>query len=158
MLINRMSQKKRAVCRFLRMQIRSFKKLIAQKKTLENSKYRYILKTLENVTVAKFEVAFTQYRYNFNSIENLMLANPCNLLQEFDVKETYLHLRIDLSRFESVENIPFLSFSSVHKMLFSMCRFEYHFQNLPFSNLPAKNVAYSCKREACHIFVVFKLC
>ena len=42
----------------------------------------------ENVTVAKFELAFTQYRNNLKTVGNLMVKNS---LHDFDTKEMYLH-------------------------------------------------------------------
>ena len=49
---------------------------------------RHILKTVKNVTVAKFELAFTRCRNNLKTGGNSTVKNS---LQEFDVKEMYLH-------------------------------------------------------------------
>ena len=48
---------------------------------------RYILKTMENVTITKFELAFTRYRHDLQTIENSKVANSMKSLQEFDVNE-----------------------------------------------------------------------
>ena len=42
----------------------------------------------ENVTVAKFELAFTQCQNNLKTVGNLTVRNP---LEDFDAKEMYLH-------------------------------------------------------------------
>ena len=49
---------------------------------------RHILKTVKNVTVAKFELALTRYWNNLKTVGNLTVKNS---LQDFDAKEMYLH-------------------------------------------------------------------
>ena len=49
---------------------------------------RHILKTVKNMTEAKFELAFTRCRNNLKMIGNLTVKNS---LQGFDEKEMYLH-------------------------------------------------------------------
>ena len=46
------------------------------------------LKTVKNVTVAKFELAFTRCRNSLKTVGNLTAKNS---LQDFDTKEMYLH-------------------------------------------------------------------
>ena len=58
----------------------------------------HILKTAKNVTVVKFEVAFTRYRHNMKTIENSMAINSVQSVLELDAKEMYLHLKGDLKR------------------------------------------------------------
>ena len=51
---------------------------------------RHILKTVKNVTVAKFELAFTRCRNKLKTVGNLPVKSS---LQDFDVKEMYLHYK-----------------------------------------------------------------
>ena len=57
------------------------------------------MKTVKNVTVAKFELAFTRYRHNLKTTENSTVTSSVQSLQELDVKHT---LRMDQSRSKSV--------------------------------------------------------
>ena len=54
---------------------------------------RHILKTVKNVTVAKFELVFTRYRQNLKTVGNLTAINPLQAPQKFDANEMYLHLK-----------------------------------------------------------------
>ena len=49
---------------------------------------RHILKTMKNVTVAKFELTFTRCRNNLKTVGNLPVKSS---LQDFDAKEVYLN-------------------------------------------------------------------
>ena len=49
---------------------------------------RHILKTMKNVTEAKFELAFTRCRNNLKTVRNLSVKSS---LQDFDAKEVYLN-------------------------------------------------------------------
>ena len=48
----------------------------------------HIVHRFQNVTVAKFELAFIRYRNNWKMVGNLTVKNS---LQDFDAKEMYLH-------------------------------------------------------------------
>ena len=73
----------------------------------------------ENVTVAKFELAFTRYRNYLKTVRNLTVNNS---LQDFDAKEMYSRPQInDGFCSKSVEKFLFSSFSSVHTMQFPKC-------------------------------------
>ena len=58
-----------------------------------STRCRHILKTVKNVTVAKFELVFTRYRQNLKTVGNLTAINPLQAYQESDVNEMYLHLK-----------------------------------------------------------------
>ena len=53
----------------------------------------------ENVTVAKFGLAFTRYRQNLKMTGNSTEKNTVQTLPEFDTKEMYLHLKDYLASF-----------------------------------------------------------
>ena len=64
-------------------------------------------------------------------------------------KNSTYTLRIDLSRSISVENVLFSSLLSVNTMLFQVyAGYGSVFKIYRFQNLPAKNVPFSCEREA----------
>ena len=97
---------------------------------------------MKNVTVAKFELAFTRCRNNLKTVGNLPVESS---LQDFDAKEVCLRLRIDQSRSKSVEKFSVSSFTSVRRISFPKCSV---FKIYRFQNLPAKNVPFSCEQEA----------
>ena len=51
---------------------------------------RHILKTMKNVTAAKFELAFTRCRNNLKTVETLPVKSS---MQDFDAKEVYLNYK-----------------------------------------------------------------
>ena len=108
---------------------------------------RHILKTVKNVTVAKFELAFTRCRNNLKTVRNLTVRSS---FQDFDAIERYLHLKCRSVLFQKLRKLFYFH----HFQVFTRCRF----QNVPdrvqfskstiFQNVPAKNVPFSCEREA----------
>ena len=96
--------------------------------------------------VAKFELAVTRYRQNLKTVGNLVVKKS---LQDFDAKEKYLHPKNRQSRSKSVEKCSlYIIVECSHDAVSNLCRLGFGFQNLPFQNLPAKNVSFSCEREA----------
>ena len=100
---------------------------------------RQILKTVKNVTAAKFEVAFTRYRNNLKTVGNL---DGKNSLQDFDAKELYLHRK---KRSVSLQKCLRM-FCFHHFQVFTRWRFQnlpigVPFQNLPFSKPAGKKCA-----------------
>ena len=61
---------------------------------------RYILKTVKNVTAAKFELAFTRCRHNLKTVGKLIVKTRS---WTFMLKKSTYTLRIDQSRSKSVE-------------------------------------------------------
>ena len=57
-----------------------------------------------NVTVVKFELAFTRYRNNLKTVGNLMVKTSCKILM---AKKCTYTLRIDQSRFKSIKKCSF---------------------------------------------------
>ena len=87
----------------------------------------------ENVTVAKFELAFTRYQKNLKTVGNLAVRNS---LQDFDAIERYLS--VNQSCCESVEKCSiFIIFRlhDAHDPVSKMCRLDCvdtmpaHFEN-----------------------------
>ena len=68
--------------------IKLIKKMIRISIKTAFTQCRHILKTVRNVTVAKFELAVTRCRNNLKTVGNLTVKNS---LQDSDVKEMYLH-------------------------------------------------------------------
>ena len=93
---------------------------------------------MKNVTVAKFEPAFTRYRNNLKTIKNLTLKLRCKALMQ---KKCTCTLRIDQSRSNSVEKCSVFIFNCSHDAVSKMCRVEFRFQNLPFSKSARKKCA-----------------
>ena len=110
---------------------------------------------MKNVTVPKFELAFTRCRNDLKTAGNLTVIVS---LQDFDAIERYLHPKCRSVLFQKASKIVlFSSFSSVYTMLFPMCWLEFSFLNLPFSKCAGKNMPFSCEREAIsHIFHRFQ--
>ena len=66
----------------------------------------------ENVTVAKFELAFTRCQNNLKMIGNLTVKIS---LQDFDAKEMYLHSKNRSVTFQSIEKCSvFIIFDCSH--------------------------------------------
>ena len=63
------------------------------------TRYRNILKTVKNVTVAKFELAFIRYRHNLKTVGNLTVKTRCRTLM---LRKSTYTLRIVQSRSKSV--------------------------------------------------------
>ena len=84
---------------------------------------------------SKFELAFTQCWNNLKMVGNLMVKTS---LQDFDVKEVYLHPK---NRSVSFQCSVFIIFNYLHDAVFKMCRLEFRVQNLPFSKSTAKKFA-----------------
>ena len=67
-----------------------------------------------------------------------------NSLQDFDAKEVCLRPKNRSVSFQKrLKCSVFVIFKCLHDAVSKMCRLEFRFQNLP-----AKNVPFSCKREA----------
>ena len=105
-----------------------------------------LLKTVKNVTVAKFELPFTRWQINLKTIGNFTVKTLCKILMPKTF--TYI-LTIDPFRSKSVEKWSvFIIFECSHDAVSKMCRLEFRFQNLPFSKSVGKNVPLSCEQEA----------
>ena len=92
----------------------------------------------QNVTVARFGLAFTQYWHNLKKIKNSTVNNSIQYLQEFDAKE------------------PFSLFGKRWKMfcfhpfsVFTRCRFQILPVRVPFS----KSTAFKIRRQKCAVVV-----
>ena len=101
---------------------------------------RHILKTVENVMIAKFELTFKRCRNNLKTVRNITVKNSKVLRP----KKCSYTLRIDQSPSKSHEKCSvFIIFECSHDAISKMCRLEFRFRNLS-----AKNVLFSCEREA----------
>ena len=107
---------------------------------------------MKNVTVAKFELAFTRCRNNLKTVRNLPVKS---LLQDFDANSVNLNPKNRSVSFQ--KRLKMLYFH--HFKVFTRCRFQDVPIRVPFSksavfkicrfqNLPAKNVPFSCEQEA----------
>ena len=116
------------------------------------TRYRHILKTVKNVTVAEFELVFTRCLNNLKTVRNLTVRNS---LQDFDAIERYLNPKCRSVFFQ--KRLKMFYFR--HFQMFTQCRFQNVPVRVPFSKsivfkiyhfqtLPAKNVPFSCEREA----------
>ena len=74
-----------------------FIKLTQTKSQTSITRCWHIFKTVNNVTVANLELAFTRYRQSLKTMENSTVTNSVESLQEFDA--IYLHLRSRLASF-----------------------------------------------------------
>ena len=107
---------------------------------------RHIMKTVKEVTVAKFELAFTRYRHNLKTVGNFIVKSRCRTLMQ--KKSTYT-VKIDQSRSKSVEKCSvYIIVECSHDVVSNLCRLGFLLQNLPFSKSAGKNVPFSCEREA----------
>ena len=79
---------------------------------------RHILKTVKNVTVAKFELSFTRCRNNLKTVGDLTAKTRWKTLMP---KKCSYTLRTDQFRCKSVEKYAAFTISSVHAMPFSKC-------------------------------------
>ena len=97
------------------------------------------------MTVAEFELAFKRCRNNLKTGRNLTVRNS---LQDFDAIERYVHPKCRSVLFQKRRKLFYFHyFQRLHDAVSKMYRLEFNFQNLPFSNVPAKNVPFSCERE-----------
>ena len=81
---------------------------------------------VKNVTVAKFELAFTRSRNNLKTVGNLTVKI---LLHEVDAKELYLHPKISLIRKPS----KMVCFHDLR--VFTRCHFQNMLVRVPFSEI-----------------------
>ena len=98
-----------------------------------------MLKTMKNVKVAKFELAFTRCRNNLKTVGNLPVESS---LQDFDAKEVYLNHNNRSVSFKKRRKI----FCFHHLQVFS----EYRFQNVPFSKSTVFKI---CRQKMCRFRV-----
>ena len=99
----------------------------------------HILKTVKNVTVAKFELAFTWWQNNLNAVLDTTVINS---LQGFDAKEMYLHSKNQSVLFQKRwKMFCFHHVECSHNAVAKMCRLEFRFQNLPFLKSTGKKCA-----------------
>ena len=124
----------------------------------------HILKTMKNVTVAKFELAFTRCRKNLKTVRDLTVRNS---LQYFDAKEVCVnpknrsvsfHRRLKMFFFQNFQvftrcrfqNVPVrvqFSKSTVFKICpQKMCRFRVNRKPTRHIFHSFQNVPASCKR------------
>ena len=105
---------------------------------------RRILKTVKDVTAAKFELVFTRYRNNLKMLQNLTVKYS---LQDVGAEEMYLQAKNPSVWFQKCRK----RFRFYHFRVFTQCRFKNVPIRVPFSkstvfnNLPAKNVPVSCE-------------
>ena len=100
---------------------------------------------LKNVTVAKFELAFTRRQHNLKTIEDSTVKNSVPSLQEFDAKEMYLHLKNRLTSFQSVIKCPVLVNSEYS---------QNSFQNVPVRVPFSKCTVFKIGRQKLYCFHV----
>ena len=106
--------------------------------------------------IFKTEMLINQSKANLDCVhtmpaqfENGRKFDDKNCLQDLMPKKCTYTLRIDLSRSISVEKFLFSSLLSVNTMLFQIyAGYGSVFKIYRFQNLPAKNVPFSCEREA----------
>ena len=103
---------------------------------------RHILKTMKNVTAAKFELAFTRCRNNLKTVRDLTVRNS---LQDFDAKEAYLHSKSRSISFQKCLKM----FGFHHFQVFTRCHFQNVSVRLPFS----KSTVFKNCRQKCAVFV-----
>ena len=100
---------------------------------------RHILKTMKNVTAAKFELAFTRCRNNLKTVRDLTVRNS---LQDFDAKEAYLQ-----SKSRSIAFQKCLKMFCFHQFqVFTRCRFQNVSVRAPFSKSTVFKI---CRQEMC---------
>ena len=91
---------------------------------------------MKNVTVAKFERAFTRYRHNLKTVGNLKLKDS---LQDFDAKEMYLHLENRLVSIQKRRKCSvYIIVECLHEVVSNLDRLGFRFQNRPFSKSAGK--------------------
>ena len=104
---------------------------------------RHILKTVKNVTVAEFELAFTRCRNNLKTLRNLTVRNS---FRDFDAIERYLHLKCQSVLFKKRRKMFFFR----HFQVFTRCRF----QNVPIRAPFSKSTVFKlCRQKMCRFRV-----
>ena len=104
---------------------------------------RHILKTVKNMTVAKFELAFTRCRNNLKTVGTSTVKNS---LQDFDVKEMYLHPKNRSFSFQ--KRLKMFCFH--HFQVFMRCRFQNVPVRVPFSKSTVFKI---CRQKMCRFRV-----
>ena len=102
-----------------------------------------MLKTVKNVTVAKFELAFTRCRNNLKMIRNLTVKNS---LQDFDAKEMYLHSKNRSVAFHKHRKM----FCFHHFRVLARCCFQNVLVIVPFSKSTVFKI---CRQKMCRFRV-----
>ena len=98
---------------------------------------------MKNVTVAKFELAFTRCRNNLKTVRNLSVKSS---LQDFDAKEVYLNPKNYSVSFQ--KRLKMLYFH--HFKVFTRCRF----QNVPIRAPFSKSAVFKiCRQKMCRFRV-----
>ena len=104
---------------------------------------RHILKTMKNVTAAKFELAFTRCRNNLKTVGNLPVKSS---LQDFDAKEVCINPKNRSVSFQT--RLKMLYFH--HFLVFTRCRF----QNVPITVPFSKSTVFKiCRQNMCRFRV-----
>ena len=98
---------------------------------------------VKNVTVAKFELAFTGCQNNLKTVQNLMVKNS---LQNFDAEDLYLHPKDRSVSFQKRLQI----FCFHHFRVFTQCRFQNVPVRVPFSKSTTFKI---CMRKMCRFRV-----
>ena len=102
------------------------------------------LKTLKNVTVVEFELAFTRCRNNLKTVRDLTVRN---FLQDFDAIERYLHPKCQSVLFQKRRKLFY--FQNFH--VFTRCRF----QNVPVRVQFSKFTFFKiCRQKMCRFRVI----
>ena len=97
----------------------------------------------ENVTVAKFELAFTRCRNNWKTVGNLTAKNS---LQDFDAKEMYLQPKNRSATSHKRRKM----FCFHHFQFFIWCRFQNVLFRIPFSKSTIFKI---CRQKMCRFRV-----
>ena len=98
---------------------------------------------MKNVTVAKFELAFTRCRNNLKTVGNLPVKSS---LQHFDAKEAYLHPKNRSVSFQ--KRLKMFYFH--HFQVFTRCRFQNVPIRVPFSKSTVFKI---CRQKMCRFRV-----
>ena len=108
------------------------------------TRHQHLLKTVKNLTEAKFELAFTRCRDNLKTVGNLTVKDS---LQGFDAMEMNMHPKNRSISFQCRgKYFFFIIFECLHDAVSKMCWLELCFQGLSFSTSAGKICA--CEREA----------
>ena len=98
---------------------------------------------MKNVTVAKFELAFTRCRNNLKTVRNLPVKSS---LQDFDAKEMYLHPKNGPVSFQKCLKM----FCFHHVQVFTRCCFQNVSVRVPFSKSTVFKI---CRQKMCRFRV-----
>ena len=103
------------------------------------TRWRYISKMMKNVTVAKFELAFTRCRNNLKTVGNLSVKSS---LQDIYAEEMYPRPKNRSISFQKRRKCSvFISFEYSHNAVSKICHLEFRFQNLPLAKSGDKKYA-----------------